>query len=111
MFVEASNFFKHGAKDPLATHYFAPESNQFMILDACRAYQELAHEKRPLMATFNIYFAHHNPNLLNEDALAVLQQQEPLFSKAKQWSKSKFFAEYLPTASLICANTAAAAGG
>ena len=106
MFVEASNFFKHGASDPLATHYFAPEFNQFMILDGCQTFQELAHEKRPLMTTFIAYSVHHNPDLFEEEARAVLQRNELMFNTAKQWSKTEFFAEYLPTASLVCANAA-----
>src|SRR5260370_14040479 len=42
MFVESSNFFKHGAKDPLTSHYFAPESNQYMIFDAFHVFMLLA---------------------------------------------------------------------
>jgi hypothetical protein len=52
MFAKASNFFKHGDKDPLATYYFAPESNQCMILDACQAFMLLTQEQRPLMNVF-----------------------------------------------------------
>ncbi len=59
--VKSSNFFKHGAKDPHATDYFAPESNQPVILDACRAYTAEAQEERPLMTTFTLYLAFHEP--------------------------------------------------
>jgi len=95
MFVEAANFFKHGAKDPLATHYFAPESNRYMILDACQAFMLLTQEQRPLMNVFNLYMAFHEPVLLKEEFLATIQQ-EPLFSVTKKLSKREFFAEWLP---------------
>jgi hypothetical protein len=89
MFVKASNFFKHGAKDPLATHYFAPESNQYMIFDACNAYMSQVPEQRPLMWTFILYLAFHEPRLFVQEFLAPIQR-EPLFSTAKQYSKRRF---------------------
>jgi|SRR6266542_1813984 len=100
MFVKSSNFFKHGAKDPLATDYFAPESNQYMIFDACQVFMLLAQEKRPLMWTFVLYLAFHEPRLFLPEFLDSVQQ-EPLFSVTKQLSKRKFFAEWLPDASAI----------
>jgi len=100
MFVRSSNFFKHGAKDPLATHYFAPESNQYMIFDACNTFMLLAHEKRPLMWTFILYLAFHEPRLFMPDFLEPIQN-EPLYSDMKKLSKLKFFAEWLPTTSSI----------
>jgi hypothetical protein len=95
MFVKSSNFFKHGAKDPLTTDYFAPESNQYMILDACRVFTLLAQEKRPLMWTFIFYLAFHEPEVFLPEFLDPIQR-EPLFSATKQLSKLKFFAEWLP---------------
>lgn len=95
MFVEAANFFKHGAKDPLAVHYFGPELNRYMILDACQAFMLLAQEQRPLMNVFNLYIAFQQPELLKEEFLATVQD-EPFFSATKQLSKRAFFAEWLP---------------
>jgi hypothetical protein len=97
MFVESSNFFKHGAKDAFTTHYFAPESNQAMILDACQAYTSQAQEERPLMKTFTLYVVHHFPKLFKQESIDSIQRN-PLFSKAKQFSKREFFAEFLPYA-------------
>jgi hypothetical protein len=95
MFVEASNFFKHGAKDPLTTRYFAPEQNQYLIFDACHAFMLLAQEERPLMKTFTFYLAFHEPRVFRQGFLDSIQQ-EPLFSATRRLSKRKFFAEWLP---------------
>ena len=59
MFVKSSNFFKHGAKDPLATHYFAPKSNQFMILDACQVYMSASARRKAVDE--DIYTLYHRP--------------------------------------------------
>lgn len=98
MFVKSSNFFKHGAKDPLTTDYFAPESNQYAILDACQAFMVQAQEERPLMKTFTLYLAFHEPRVFNQGFLDSIQQ-EPFFSNMKQLSKRKFFAVWLPQVS------------
>jgi hypothetical protein len=95
--AKSSNFFKHGAKDPLDTHYFAPESNQFMILDACNAYTSLAQERTPLMGTFTLYLALHEPRVFNQEFVDSIQRQ-PAFDAAKRLSKLEFFAEWLPVA-------------
>jgi hypothetical protein len=100
MFVRASNFFKHGAKDPLATHYFAPQTNQCMILDACQVFETQAHEKRPLMITFTLYLAIHEPRIFHKEYIDSIQGQ-PYFEEAKRLSKRAFFAEWLPIASMI----------
>ena len=100
--VKSSNFFKHGAKDPHATDYFAPESNQPVILDACRAYTAEAQEERPLMTTFTLYLAFHEPRVFEQEFIDLVQRQ-PLFSTAKQFSKRRFFAEFLPDISAIYA--------
>ena len=97
MFAESSNFFKHGAKDSLATHYFAPEINHCMIVDACDAYMLVAQEKRPLMLTFAFYVALHEPGLFRQEFVDSTQP----FSAAKQLSKSKFVAEFLPAYSRV----------
>jgi hypothetical protein len=107
LFVKSSNFFKHGHKDPLETDYFAPQSNQVMMLDAYNAYESQAQEKRPLMAVFTLYMAFHVPRLFYTDFLQYVQQ-EPLFSTAKQFSKPKFFAEFLPDYSSLQAKMIAA---
>ncbi len=98
MFVKSSNFFKHGAKDPLTTDYFAPESNQYAILDACQAFRVQAQEERPLMRTFTFYLAFHEPRVFTKEFLDSIQQ-EPFFSDMKQLSKRKFFAVWLPQVS------------
>jgi hypothetical protein len=95
--VRSSNFFKHGHKDPLATDYFAPELNQCIILDACNTFMLLAQEKRPLMWTFIVYLAIHQPRVFMPEFVASIQQN-PLFRNAKQLSKGEFFAEWLPAA-------------
>ena len=95
MFVESSNFFKHGAKDPLATHYFAPELNHCMLLDACQTFMLLTQEQRPLMNVFTLYLAFHEAEMFKQQFLDSVQQ-EPLFSVTKQLSKRQFFAEWLP---------------
>ena len=95
--VKSSNFFKHGGKDPLATHYFPPGWNQCVILDACITFGVLAQERRPLMQTFILYLAIHEPRVFMPEFVASIQQQ-PLFKTAKQLSKGKFFAEWLPAA-------------
>ena len=100
MFAKASNFFKHGGKDPLATHYFAPESNQYMIFDACETFMLLAQEKRPLMWTFVLYLAFHQPRMFKQEFLDGIQK-EPLFSTTKRLSKLQFFREWLPDTSAI----------
>ena len=97
MFVKASNFFKHGSKDPLATHHFSPESNQLMILDACGAYISLANEYPPLMRTFILYLVIHQPRVFAAEYVASIHQS-PLFASAKQMSKERFFTEWLPSA-------------
>jgi hypothetical protein len=93
--VKSSNFFKHGDKDPLATDYFAPESNQCVILDACNTFMLLAQEQMPLMKMFTLYLAIHEPRVFMPEFVASIQRQ-PFFSTAKQFSKQKFFAEFLP---------------
>ena len=95
--AKSSNFFKHGHKDPLATYYFPPESNQPIILDACNIFMVLAQEKRPLMWTFIAYLAIHQPRVFLPEFVASIQQN-PLFRDAKQLSKGDFFAEWLPAA-------------
>ena len=95
MVVKSSNFFKHGAKDPLETHYFAPELNQYMIFDACNAYMAQAQENVPMIRTFIIYLALHEPGVFKQEFLDSIQR-EPAYSTAKQLPKSKFFAELLP---------------
>ena len=97
MFAESSNFFKHGAKDPLATHYFAPELNQYRIFDACNTFMLLAQEKPPLMGTFVLYLAIHEPEIFTPEFVASIRQHRG-FSTAKQLSKGRFFAEWLPVA-------------
>lgn len=97
MFVEASNFFKHRAKDPLATHYFPPELNKLIINDACQAYTSQAQEQRPLMGLFSVYLPFEEPRLFTQEYLDNLQRL-PLFSKVKQFSKRQFFMEFLPVA-------------
>jgi hypothetical protein len=98
--AKSANFFKHGAKDPLATDDFAPESNQAMILDACQAYRLYAQEERPLMKTFTIYLTFHLPQVFEQEFLELVQR-EPLYSETKRLSKREFFAEFLPVASAI----------
>ena len=95
MFVESSNFFKHGGKDPLTTHYFAPEVNHCMLLDACQTFMLLTQEQRPLMNVFTLYLAFHEPEMFKHQFRDSVQQ-EPLFSVTKRLSKSQFFAEWLP---------------
>ncbi len=95
--VRSSNFFKHGAKDPLATDYFAPELNQLIILNACNTFEALAQEKKPLMWTFIVYLAIHEPSIFMPEFVASIQKN-PLFGTAKQLSKPAFFAEWLPAA-------------
>jgi len=104
MFAGASNFFKHGDKDPLATHYFAPKSNQFMILDACQAYMLQAQEERPLMKTFTLYITFHFPGLFKQESIEFVQRN-PFFSEAKRFSKREFFTEFLPSASALFTQT------
>jgi hypothetical protein len=94
MFVESSNFFKHGAKDPVATHYFAPELNHCVMLDACQAFMLLTQEQRPLMNVFTLYLAFHEPEMFKQQFLDSVQQ-EPLFSVTKELSKRQFFAEWM----------------
>jgi hypothetical protein len=98
LIVESSNFFKHGGKDPLATHFFPPESNQIMIFDACNTFRLLAQEMPPLMGTFNLYLSVHEPGMFLPEFIASLQQHEPTLRTAKKLSKAKFFAEWLPIA-------------
>jgi hypothetical protein len=97
---EASNFFKHGARDPLTTHFFSPELNKIIFVDATQAYESQAQEQRPLMKMFRLYLAFHEPRLFEQEYLDSLQQN-PLFSKFKQLSKQQFFVEFLPYASSI----------
>jgi hypothetical protein len=87
--VRSSNFFKHGAKDPLATDYFAPELNECIILDACNALMEVAQEKRPLMWTFIVYLAIHQPRVFLPEFVASIQQH-PLFRTAKRYQNRDF---------------------
>jgi hypothetical protein len=98
--AKSSNFFKHGARDPLATHDFPPESNQAVILDACQAHRLYAQEERPLMKTFTFYLAFHLPRVFKREFLDLVQR-EPLSSEIKRLSKREFFAEFLPIASAI----------
>ena len=62
------------------------------------------------MMTFNLYLAFHIPDLFDDKEFLAVVQQEPLFSRAKQFSKPKFFAEFLPDASSIYAKIASASG-
>ena len=100
IFLEASNFFKHGARDPLQTHFFAPESNQAMLLDGCEILQALARERRPLMDTLILYLAIHEPRFFKAEFVNSIRS-EPYFSNAKRLSKRQFFAEWFPIASMI----------
>jgi hypothetical protein len=68
-----------------------------MICDACDAYMLVAQEKRPLMLTFVLYVALHEPRLLRQEVIDSTQS----FGAAKQLSKSKFFSEFLPAYSRV----------
>ena len=54
------------------------------------------------MTTFTLYLAFHEPRVFEQEFIDLVQRQ-PLFSTAKQFSKRKFFAEFLPDISAIYA--------
>jgi hypothetical protein len=105
IFAKAFNFFKHGAKDPLATHYFAPESNEYVMLDGCEALKRLSFEERPLMRVLIIYLSLHEPRIFKKEFTDHLAKQA-VFTEARHLSKRAFFNEWLPIATMIPAQSA-----
>jgi hypothetical protein len=92
--VRSYQFFKHGGKDPENTEWFNPESNTPMILDSVEAYFRIAGKRPPILQVFRTYVLVHKPDLF------VGLPDMQLHSDWIKWSKSKFFFEILPLATI-----------
>ena len=70
------------------------------MLDACQAYQVLAHEQTPVMLLFILWQSLHEPRFFLPQ---ILQKLRDLGSDddLRQLNKLQFFRELLPAASTI----------
>jgi hypothetical protein len=93
--LRAANFFKHGTKDPLAAYRFSQDTNDYVLLEACQAFEILNHEETPLMRLLVFYLAFHKPEVFKAEFIRSIQQ-EPAFAGVGQLSKKRFFGERLP---------------
>lgn len=95
---EASNFFKHGSRDPLGTLHFAPESNMPLLFDACAVFMETSQESRPLMELLKFYTIVHHPQLFTpafQKSSIEMLRRKPWFHQTKSQSRAAFFSEWL----------------
>ena len=53
---KAQNFFKHAARDTDDVHTFRPVQTEFLLLDACVTYPEMAGQSPRMMTAFTIWF-------------------------------------------------------
>ena len=83
LMLKSYNFFKHSSRNGHQTHWFPPECNQLVILDATEAYHRLTNDVRPLFKLFKWYMRTHEPRLFLEPALDV--------GAAKSWSSRTSF--------------------
>ncbi len=58
---EAENFLKHADRDPEAILTFRPFQTDYLLLDACWKYHELAGEQVPLFSVFIFWVVLNNP--------------------------------------------------
>jgi hypothetical protein len=90
------NFFKHADKDSDALLNFNPDATEIFLLDAAILYENLTKEVVPVLAVFRMWMYIKNPNYMNEDARAKLDQHFKMhgmdFTKT---TKSEFFKDYL----------------
>jgi hypothetical protein len=65
LFVSDYQFFKHGPKDTHQTTWFAPEANQWVLLDAIETYCRRAGEITPSFRPLQFYLSVHHPTYSN----------------------------------------------
>ena len=65
---EAQNFFKHGRRDPDASHKFKPELTEFFIYDACFMYIQLTKETPKPFFIFNFWFNISHPYMIAKES-------------------------------------------
>ncbi|MEY2495607.1 MAG: hypothetical protein QOJ45_2099 [Verrucomicrobiota bacterium] len=98
LMLKSYNFFKHGAKDAETTDWFNPGKNVPLMLDAAEAYFRIASERPPILQVFRNYWRTHRPGLFVEESDLKID------TEILTWSKSRFFSEMLPVATLATAN-------
>jgi len=91
---EAENFFKHADRDHQAILEFNPELTEYLIMDACDKYREIAGEYPHLMAIFRAWMM-----MTNQDIFNLTVDQLTLLSKSSNelviGGKAEYFRDML----------------
>jgi len=85
------NFFKHADEDPDETHYFAPQVNELLLLDAIDVYGSWELEKRPIFTSFSAWMSLSNPRIIKKEFLERMEREVGSFESITEMGKKKFF--------------------